>query len=316
MSIQAHPVVLVTGAGSGLGLATALQLAAAGYQVYGAALTIEEEEALAAASRHRGLTVHTLRMDVTHRDEVEAAAGTIRAAAGRLDALVQFAGVGLRGFFEDLTLDEIQRVYAVNVFGTMTVTQVMLPLLRASRGRIVITSSIGGRIGSMSISGYASSKFAVEGFAECLAQEVAPFGVRVSLLEPGLVLTEHFTVHRNRARRATDPSSPYYLWFCRHEQMVDTLLRRNRFTPGDIARLVERILASRRPRLRYVVGAKARLVVSLRRHIPGEWFERVYFGIVRRLVTAPGRPAPALSDLGAPAAEVQHKFVGSFDEVR
>ena len=182
------------------------------------------------------------------------------------------------------------------MFGTMAVTQAVLPHMRAARaGRIVITSSVAGRIGSMSISGYASTKFAAEGFAECLAQEMAPFGVWVSLLEPGLVMTPHFTVNRNRARRAVDPRSPYYAWFCRHERIVDKLLSRNRFTAADVAQTVYRILTVRRPKLRYVVGAKAKLVLGLRRHIPGEWFERVYFAIVRRLVTAPGERVTRLN---------------------
>ena len=209
---------------------------------------------------------------------------------------MHFAGIGLRGFFEDLTLDEIRHVYDVNVFGAMAVTKEVLPSMRAARkGRIVLTTSVAGRMGSMSISGYASSKFAVEGFAECLAQELAPFNIHVSLLEPGLILTEHFTRNRNRARQAQDPASPYYAWFCQHEKIVDDLLRRNRFTTADVARLVHRILTARRPRLRYLVGTKAKLVVSLRRHVPGELFERLYWDILRRLVTSPRRQAEGLS---------------------
>lgn len=301
--MTSRPVALVTGAGSGMGLACALRLAGRGYEVYGSTLTAEETAALDAAARARGVVVSIVTMDVTRRADIEAAERRIRSAAGRLDALVQFAGMGLRGFFEDLALEEIQRVYGVNVFGTMSVTQVMLPLVKASRGRIVITTSIAGRIGSMSISGYASSKFAVEGFAECLAQEMAPFGVSVSLLEPGLVFTEHFTRNRNRARRAMDPNGAYYRWFCQHEKIVDDLLRSNRFTPDDVAAVVETILRTPRPRLRYVVGTKARLVIGLRRYIPGEWFERIYWGMVRRMVTAPKQQAAGLSAAGEPVSE-------------
>ena len=145
-------------------------------------------------------------------------------------------------------------------------------------------------MGTMSISGYASSKFAVEGFAECLAQEVRPFNIRVSLLEPGLVRTPHFTVNRNRARRSMDPEGAYYQWFCRHEEIVDKILARNHFLPADVARAVYRILAASRPRLRYVVGTNAKLILSLRRYIPGELFERVYWAVVRRMVTTQ-RPA-------------------------
>jgi NAD(P)-dependent dehydrogenase (short-subunit alcohol dehydrogenase family) len=297
------PVVLVTGAGSGLGQACALHLAACGYEVYGSTLTADEMLVLESAATNRGVAVRPVGMDVTRRDDVEAVERLLRMERGRLDALVHFAGMGLRGFFEDLTLEEIRRVYDVNVFGTMTLTQVMLPLVKASRGRLVLTTSIAGRIGSMSISGYASSKFAVEGFAECLTQEMAPFGVAVSLLEPGLVLTDHFTRNRNRAKCAIDPAGPYYQWFCQHEQIVDNLLRRNRFTPQDVAAVVEKILRARRPRLRYVVGAKARLVVSLRRHLPGEWFERIYWGMVRRLVTAPRQQAAGLSAGGEAVSE-------------
>jgi NAD(P)-dependent dehydrogenase (short-subunit alcohol dehydrogenase family) len=207
---------------------------------------------------------------------------------GRIDALVHFAGSGLRGFFEDLDMDEIRQLFDVNVFGAMHLLQEVVPIMRrAARGRIVLTTSVAGRIGSMSISAYAASKFAVEGLGECLAQELAPFGIHVSLLEPGLVLTERFTRDRKRARRALDPSSSYYRWFVRHEQLVDRLLARQTLTPLDAAHLVGRILDARRPRLRYVMGTKARLVIALRRHVPGEWFERAYFGMVRRLVTAP-----------------------------
>ena len=132
-------------------------------------------------------------------------------------------------------------------------------------------------------------------FAECLAQEVAPFGIYVSLLEPGLIKTPHFTINRNRAKRAKDPSSPYYPWFCQHEKIVDDLLRRNRFTAADVSKVVYKILQARHPKLRYMVGAKAKLVVSLRRHIPGELFDRLYFRMVRRLVTSPRQQATGLS---------------------
>lgn len=288
--------VLVTGAGSGLGLECALYLAGKGCRVYGSVLNKTEAEALAAEAKRRGVALQTVRMDITRVPEVKAAIDAVVQEAGRIDALVQFAGMGLRGFFEDLDLEEIRRVFEVNVFGTMAVTQAVLPHMRAARaGRIVIASSVAGRMGSMSIGGYASSKFAVEGFAECLAQEVAPFGISVSLLEPGLVMTPHFSVNRNRARRAVDPQSLYYAWFCQHEEIVDRLLRRNRFTAADVARVVERILTVRTPRLRYVVGAKAKLVLSVRRHLPGELFERLYFSLVRRLVTAPRKPARGLS---------------------
>jgi short-subunit dehydrogenase len=161
---------------------------------------------------------------------------TIVREAGRIDAVVHFAGMGLRGFFEDLSMQEIRRLYDVNVFGIMELTQAVLPHMRARRsGRIVITASAAGRMGEMSIAGYSSGKFAVVGLGECLRQEMALLNIHVSVLEPGLIYTPHFGINRNRARRAQDPASPYYFWFCQHEAIVDKLLATNKFTAEDIA---------------------------------------------------------------------------------
>lgn len=301
-------VALLTGAGSGLGLETALTLAAEGYRVFGAVLTAAEEQALLAAATSRGVIVRAVTMDVTQAAEVQAAVDSVIAAAGRIDALVSFAGLGLRGFFEDLTLEEIRKVYEVNVFGTMAVVQAVLPHMRRARsGSIILTTSIGGRMGTMTISGYASSKFACEGFGECLHQELLPFGVRVSLLEPGLVATPHFTRNRNRGRRAVDPASPYYKWFCQHERIVDSILARGSFGPDAVARTVVRILAARRPRLRYVVGVTAKVIFALRRYIPGELFQNVYWAAVRRMVTRPKRQAEGLSGIQVVSAAAREE---------
>jgi len=289
-------ILLITGAGSGMGQECALFLASHGYRVFGAVLNSAEELALRNEAGQRGVRVETILMDVTKPDDVQRGVASVLAQVSRIDGLIQFAGLGLRGFFEDLALDEVRRVFDVNVFGAISVAQAVLPHMRQNRrGRLIFVSSAAGRMGTMSISGYASSKFALEGLAECLAQEVRPFGIWVSLLEPGLISTPHFTVNRNRARRAADASSPYYLWFCQHEKLVDDILARQRFTTADVARLVYKMLRARRPRLRYVVGAGAKIVFALRALSPGEWFERFYWAIVRKKVTQPREQATKLS---------------------
>lgn len=280
-----------------MGEECALFLAAHGYRVFGTVLNAAEDQALRAEASRRGVLINVVPMDITKAADVQAGVESAIGQSGRIDGLIQFAGLGLRGFFEDLTLDEVRRVFEVNVFGAITVTQAVLPHMRNNRaGRVIFVSSAAGRMGTMSISGYASSKFALEGLAECLAQEVLPFGIWVSLLEPGLVMTPHFTVNRNRAQRATDPASPYYLWFCQHEKLVDDILARRRFTATDVAQAVHRVLRARRPRLRYVVGPGAKLVLKLRSVLPGEWFERVYWAAVRRKVTRPSAQATGLSE--------------------
>ncbi|MFB3827310.1 MAG: SDR family NAD(P)-dependent oxidoreductase [Bryobacteraceae bacterium] len=287
--------VLITGAGSGLGLETCLRLSAAGRHVTGSVLDGREAALLGQEAGRRGVRVNVIEMDVCREDRVRAAVNAVARDAD-IEALVHFAGIGLRGFIEDLDLDEVRRVFDVNFFGAMAVTQAVLPHMRkAGSGRIVLTTSVAGRMGSMSIGGYAASKFAVEGFGECLAAEVRPFHIYVSMLEPGLVFTPHFTVGRNRARRAVEPSSPYYEWFCQHEKIVDDILRRNRVVPADVAAAVLRILTARRPRLRYVVGRNAKLILNLRRYLPGETFDAVYGPILRRMVTRPRFRATGLS---------------------
>jgi len=278
-------VALVTGAGSGLGLESALTLAESGWRVFGSVLTDDESQALQAAAGERGVEVSVVKMDITDEAAVRSTVDRIHAEAG-LDDVVHFAGIGLRGFAEDLDMDEIRRVFDINTFGSMHVALAAMPHMRKQRsGRMILTTSIAGRMASMSIGGYASSKCAVEGFAEALHQEAILFGVHVSLLEPGLIKTPHFSVHRNRARRAQDPKSPYYKWFMRHEAVVDGILDRASFSAHDVALVVKKALEAKRPRLRYVVGRKAKIILGMRRHFPGESFERVYWSIVRRMVT-------------------------------
>ncbi len=294
------PVVLITGAGSGLGLASSLFLAGRDFRVYGTALTEAEEAELRAQAARAGVAISPLRMDVTRRADIDRAVDTIVREAGRIDAVVHFAGMGLRGFFEDLSMQEIRRLYDVNVFGIMEVTQAVLPHMRAQRsGRIVIVASAAGRMGEMSIAGYSSGKFAVVGLGECLRQEGALFNVHVSVLEPGLIYTPHFGINRNRARRAQDPASPYYFWFCQHEAIVDRLLAANKFTAVDIARVVHRILTVRKPRLHYMVGFKLKLMVKLRDLLPFELYERIHQKIIVRMVAHPSHPASGLSGLDA-----------------
>lgn len=310
-----RPVVLITGAGSGLGLASALLLAARNFRVFGTALTEAEEQELGEQAARRGLSgqVTALRMDVTRRADIDRTVDTIIREAGRIDAVVHFAGMGLRGFFEDLSMQEIRRLYDVNVFGIMELTQAVLPHMRARRsGRIVITASAAGRMGEMSIGGYSSGKFAVVGLGECLRQEMALLNIHVSVLEPGLIYTPHFGVNRNRARRAQDPASPYYFWFCQHEAIVDGLLAANKFTAEDIAQVVHKILTARKPRLHYMVGFKFKLMLALRNIIPFEWYERIHEKIIVRLVSHPRHPATSLSGLDAGLGERAnvHQAVG------
>ena len=288
--------VLITGAATGLGLETALYLARRGFRVYATMPDLSERGPLDAAAARRGVEFRVLPLDLTDADSIDAAVGTVVEESGGVYALVNNAGIALRGYFEDLMDEEVRRAFDINVFGTMAVTRAVVPhMRRARRGRIVIVTSVAGRIGSLAVSAYAACKFAQEGFGECLYQEMKPFDVHVSLIAPSIVPTERFGVHRGYAQRALDPSSPYYAWFQESQRLTDKLVESTPARPFHVARTVHEALTAKRPRLRYMVGWRASLLVTLRRYLPGELFERIYFGEVIRRVTK-GRPAGSPSE--------------------
>jgi NAD(P)-dependent dehydrogenase (short-subunit alcohol dehydrogenase family) len=277
--------VLITGAGTGLGLETAIYLARRGFDVYASVLNAEQQSHAAAESSRQGVALHAPIMDVTDESTIRQVVDSVTADGACL-GIVHNAGISLRGYFEDCEDDEIRRVLEVNLFGAMAITRAALPYMRAAHcGRLVFISSIGARVASMARTAYCASKFAVEGFAESLMQEVSPLGIHVSIVEPAIVNTERWTVHRGVARRAQDPESPYYRWFQRQEQLADELVASSPTTPDMVAEAIHRALSEKRPRLRYLVGRRARLVVALRRYSPGEMFERLYFGEAIKRVT-------------------------------
>ena len=278
--------VLVTGSSTGLGRDIAIHLAEKGFRVYGTMRNLAKKDAVEKPAKDRNLDLKVIRLDITEKESIESAVDTIIKESGEIYGLVNNAGIGLRGYFEDLTEDEIRQVFESNVFGTMAVTRVVLPHMRAARkGRIIIISSVGGKFGTMGASAYVSTKFAQEGFGESLAQEVGPLGLKVILVEPAIIKTSRWGHNRGTAQGATNPDSPYTEWFKNMEQLSDKLVKTSPTSSMDVARTVHHALTTWRPRMRYMVGNRARLVTSLRRHIPGELFEKVYFGEAMRRVT-------------------------------
>jgi NAD(P)-dependent dehydrogenase (short-subunit alcohol dehydrogenase family) len=256
-----------------------------------------------AAAAQRGLSLEVLRLDVTDEASIAAAVEQIVAEAGTIYGLVNNAGLGQRGCFEDVADAEVRRLFEVNFFGVLAVTRRVLPSMReARRGRVLTVTSVGGRIASFGLSGYCASKFALEGFGEALALEVAPFGLHSVLIEPGIVKTPHWTVHRGTAARALDPASPYAAMFARHEAIADRRTERSRILPVHVARTIHTALTAKRPRMRYVVGAPAAAAVLLRRYLPEGLFERVYFGSLLRRITQGEPPSPATVSPSSPSS--------------
>jgi NAD(P)-dependent dehydrogenase (short-subunit alcohol dehydrogenase family) len=281
--------VLVTGASSGIGLETAVHLADRGFQVFASMRDLSRRGKLDKRAAERNVHLEVLELDVTDQSSIHRSVRHIVEKHGGIYGVVNNAGINVAGFFEDLSDEEFRQVLEVNVFGTMAVTRAVLPYLRKARtGRVIIVGSIGGKIASPAAAAYCASKFALEGFSEALAQEMSALGAHVSLLEPGAVKTELFGRNRRRAARSLDPQGPYYQWTERLEELLAQLSESPATTLQEVARVVERALIARRPRIRYVVGRRPKLLLTLRRYLPGEMFERIWARETWRRIQAVG----------------------------
>lgn len=198
-------VIVVTGANSGIGRAAAVHLAAAGHTVYGAMRDLAKGDKLAAAATAAGATVRPVRIDVSDDDSVRTGMAEVLADAGHIDVLVNNAGLGYNKVVEEIEIAEGKDVFDVNYWGVVRCCQAVLPGMRAQgSGTIVNVSSVAGRVAALAQAVYASSKFALECLSENLAQEVAPFGIDVRIVEPGVTKTALLAKHTE-----LHPDSPY-----------------------------------------------------------------------------------------------------------
>ena len=272
-------IVLVTGCRSGFGLHIARDAARAGHTVYAGLRDPNTADALLAETR--GLDVTPIALDVTDAAQREAAVARVLAERGRLDALINNAGVALGGPLEMVEEDELRRVFEVNVFGLWALTRACLPAMRANaRGRIINISSMSGRHALPLLGAYASSKFALEGMSEAWRHELRPLGVDVVLVEPGAYRTDIFGRNRTLARRAGD--EPAYLPLIeRIDALFAKTVDRTARDPREVSRLVVKLLTARSPALRYALGPGTTLRNVALRVLPGRAVEGVMRMVVR-----------------------------------
>ena len=256
---QPSRVVLVTGASAGIGLATANLLASQGV-----------DRGRCQPSRRRGEGWTGLVMDVDSDESVHAGVQAVLGEHGHVGALVACAGWGLAGPVETTTMEEARTQVETNFWGCVRVTAELLPAMRTQgSGRIVLMSSIGGLIAIPFQAYYSASKFALEGWAEATAYEVAPFGVHVTLVEPGNVRTD-FTENR---RHVVARPGPYDRAVHRAIEVMERD-ERDGADPVDVARAVAGVLDAQRPRRRVSVGkAGERVGLVAKRVLPHRWFE-------------------------------------------
>jgi len=267
-------VAVVTGSSSGIGYATALQLARSGYLTFATMRNPEKGGDLIRAAKNEELPILVEQLDVTDLDSIKDFMGRRLAvkSSGRIDVLVNNAGYALMGSLEDLSIKEIQDQLETNLLGAIRVTQQVLPVMRAQGSGIIINiSSAVGRIGFQGLSGYVATKFALEGLSESLAYEVGPFGIKVVLIEPGMVKTKAFD-NMVIGQAALRKDSPYAGMLDNLNLALKTGLDKAS-TPDQVAAIILQAISSQEPKLRYAVGQDVVALLEKRRTLTDEQFQ-------------------------------------------
>ena len=261
--------VVVTGASTGIGEASARHLAQLGFDVFAGVRRDEDAE----RARERGL--RPLRIDVTDLDSLEAARAEVADAVGErgLAGLVNNAGVAVSGPLEFVPIEELRRQLDVNLVGQVAVTQRFIALLRTGRGRIVNISSIGGRVALPLAGPYAASKFALEAVSDSLRRELRPWGIGVSVIEPGGVKTPIWAKGKQAANEMLRRMPPeamelYGELAARIRSEADKIETERGIPPEEVAEQVAHALTANKPKTRYVVGRDARMRAALARRLP------------------------------------------------
>lgn len=273
MFTQDKKTALVTGASSGMGKAIARRLIQDGYQVYAAARSVEKMHDLAQ------LGAYPLRMDISRDEDIVVAVNTIMSQTGGVDVLVNNAGFGLYGPVEEIGIDEARYQFEVNVFGAARLTQLLIPAMRARRrGYIINITSMGGKIYTLLGAWYHATKHALEGWSDCLRLEVAEFGIKVVIVEPGLIETGFGdVVSGNIVKRSAN--GPYARLVEKVAKSVKNAYGNGRGSdPKVIADVVARAVKSPHPRTRYAAGKYAKMLIRMRLWLGDRLFDRVILG--------------------------------------
>lgn len=267
-------VAVVTGSSSGIGYETSLILSRNGFLTYATMRNLNKSENIKSVATKENLPIQIRQLDVTDEVSVTNAIQAISSEAGRIDVLVNNAGYGLNGAFEDLAIDEIKAQYETNVFGLIRTTQAVLPIMRRQKsGTIVNISSGAGRFGFPSSSAYVSTKFAVEGLSESMSYELEPFGIRVVIVEPGVIRT-NFLDGVVVAKKSKDQNSPYSQMMQKVTTGFEEMMK-NASSPDVVAKVVLNAIRNKNPNLRYLAGSDVEKWLGGKRKVADEEFYKM-----------------------------------------
>ena len=268
-------VAVVTGSSSGIGFEIALMLARNGFQTYATMRNLAKSENIKSIATKENLPIHIEQLDVTDNKSVTNAIQAIVSKANKIDVLVNNAGYALTGAFEDLAIEEIKAQYETNLFGLIRTTQTVLPIMRKQKsGTIVNISSGAGRFGYAGGSAYVSTKFAVEGLSECMAYELEPFGIKVILIEPGVIRTNVFK-NVVIAKKSQNPNSPYSQIMQKMSASFEHMLENASSSPDLVAKVVLQAVTSENPSLRYLAGKDVESWIEARRNMSDDEFYKM-----------------------------------------
>lgn len=262
--------VLITGASSGIGKATALHLDGLGFQVFAGVRQQQDAQILQRSAQR----IIPLQLDVTNAAMIAEAVTQLKSSLTRsgLVGLVNNAGIAVAGPLEFVSTEALRQQFEVNVIGQFAVTRALLPLLRSSKGRVIMMSSIGGRVAIPMVGAYSGSKFALEGLSDALRRELAPWGIFVSLIEPGQIATPIWDKSTQLADELVKqlPAEGVALYGARMDKLRARVVQGGErgIAPLHVAKAVEKALTARRPSARYLVGNDARSVAPLARFLP------------------------------------------------
>jgi len=265
-------VAIVTGSSSGIGFATSVLLARNGIYTYASMRNTAKVNAINDIAKKENLPLQVIQLDVTDDKSVKNAVNKVLEEKKQIDILVNNAGYGLMGCVEDLSMDEIKAQFETNLFGIIRVTQAVLPTMRKQKHSIIVNvSSIAGRIGFPASPAYISTKFALEGLSESMRYELEPFGIKVVIVEPGVVRT-NFMNASVLAKKALDPNSPY----AQITQKVGAgfrLLLEHGTPTEEVAKAILKAVTAENPEPRYLVGNDAVMMMEARKSMSDAEFE-------------------------------------------
>jgi short-subunit dehydrogenase len=240
-------------------------LARNGFYTYATMRNLDKSKTITDIARKDGLPLEVLQLDVTDDKSVKDAIDTILGKRGRIDVVVNNAGYDVFGAVEDLSVEELKAQFETNFFGAIRVMKAVLPTMRKQRrGTIVNVSSVGGLVGIPLNSAYISSKFALEGFSESMQYELEEFGIKVILIEPGVVKTNFFE-NSKAAKNTASSNSPYAELAEKVSEAFKPMLENNSSSPIQVAEVILKAITSEKVNTRYLVGNDAAAIVDKKR---------------------------------------------------